>query len=543
MSIREYRRDSPLLIAQVDSTQDEATGDFYYRTFAPGVGMAHCEGVHVVNLIYYHRLRHELMLDADVLVLNNICDADLLPVIRYRKARGKLTVYELCDDLEALPATSPMQAFYRQSNNLLLIKRLAHYCDALQFSSPELKRKYGYLNHKCCVFPNQVLIAPPERTQKPQETVTVGWGGSVGHLHDMAKISDRLIHWIMSRDGVRLYLMCADSIWELFEALPGDRKRRFATGSLDDYYSFVSLLDIGIAPLEDTPFNRSRSDVKFLEYAAHGVVPVLQATGPYLPSVKQGRTGFFFNTPDELISTLDHLVSDASVRVSVSASAREYVLRERHYLDRGKDRVEFYRSLLPAKHLLSWTDQGEREEDRIIAAGEKGCEHPGGRAANTFERLCKCAGAKKTGRHLLLSSTRYELLLQAGILASDPSNPSKAWRMFREAMEIETSIYMPYLFGAFVSRDPIRTLKRALQRNPRSIVSSIHLGKAYLSKGMLTEAIESFKAAADIFPEYELPYIECAGCLHKMGLERDATALLKKAIDLIPKAIREPQGL
>ena len=178
MPIPECRSDSPLLIAQVDSTQDETTGDFYYRTFAPGVGMARCEGVHVVNLVNFHRLRHELMLDADVLVLNNICDADLLPVIRDRKARGKLTVYELCDDLGALSPSNPMRAFYRQSNNLLLIKRLAHYCDALQFSSPELKRKYGYLNRKCCVFPNQMLLARlPERTQKSGDRIDsrVGW--------------------------------------------------------------------------------------------------------------------------------------------------------------------------------------------------------------------------------------------------------------------------------------------------------------------------------------------------------------------------------
>jgi glycosyltransferase involved in cell wall biosynthesis len=521
MSISQFRSDSPLLIVQVDSPQDETTGDFYYRTFAPGVGMAHCEGVQVVNLTYYHRLRHELMLDADVLVLNNICDADLLPVIRYRKTRGKLTVYELCDDLDALPPASPMRAFYSQPNNMLLIKRLAHYCDALQFSSPELEKKYSHLNRRCCVFPNQVLMASPERTQKSEETVIVGWGGSVGHLHDMAKISDRLIHWIMSRDNVRLYLMCADSIWELFEALPADRKRRFATGTVDDYYSFVSHLDIGIAPLEDTAFNRSRSDVKFLELAAHGVVPVLQATGPYLRSAKHGRTAFLFNTPDQLISTLDHLVLDASARLSVSASAREYVQRERNYLDRGKDRVEFYRSL--------------------IAAGKKGFEPSGGRTANTFERLSNSAGASRTGRHLLLSATRYELLLQAGIVERDPSDPSKAWSMFQEAMEMEPSFYLPYLFGAFVSNDPIQTLKKAIERNPLSIVSLIHLGKAYLLKGMTTEAIKSFKTAADIFPEYELPYIECARCLHKMGLEREGTSLLKKAADLIPKAIREPQ--
>jgi len=517
---RAHQSDSPLFIVQVDSAQDETTGDFHYRTFAPGVGMANCEGVHVVNFAYFHRLRHQLMVDADVLVLNNICDADLLPVIRHRKAQGKVTVYELCDDLEALPPTGRMRAFYSQSNNLLLIKRLAHYCDALQFSTPELRSKYGYLNCRCCVFPNHVLGAPAERTQKPGETVVVGWGGSIGHLNDMAKISDRLVHWIKSRDNVQLYLMCADPIWELFEALPQDRKKRFATGSLDDYYSFISHLDIGIAPLEDTPFNRSRSDVKFLEYAAQGVVPVVQASGPYLLSVRQGKTGFLFHTPDELISTLDRLISDVSVRTGVSACAREYVLRERNYLDHGKDRVEFYRGL--------------------IAAGNRDCGLHGDRVTNTFAHLSNCEGAKKLGRHLLLSSTRYELLLQAGILASDPASPSKAWRMFLEAVEMEPSLYMPYLFGAFVSDDPVESLKKALGRNPSSIVSWLHLGRAYSAKGMTAKTIESFKAAAGVFPEYEWPYIEWADYLHKMGLEREGTALLKKALDLIPKAIRAP---
>ncbi len=171
----EYQSNSPLLIAQVDYAQDEATGDFYYRTFAPGAAMAHYDGVYVVNLVSSHRLRHEVMLEADVLVINNICDADLLPVIRDRKSQGKLTVFELADDIEALPTDSPAWGFYQQSNNLLLIKRLANYCDALQFCSPELKRKYGYLNSRCCVFPNQVLVVPTERAPKPEGAVIVGW--------------------------------------------------------------------------------------------------------------------------------------------------------------------------------------------------------------------------------------------------------------------------------------------------------------------------------------------------------------------------------
>jgi hypothetical protein len=143
---------SPLLIAQIDIPQNESGGDFYYRTYAPGVAMARSENIYVVDLVNVHRLKDSVMQEADILVLNNICDADVLPIIRMRKAEGKLTVYELGDDLEDIPASSPVREFYAQSKNMLLMKRLSNYCDALQFSSPELQRKYGYLNKCSIVF-------------------------------------------------------------------------------------------------------------------------------------------------------------------------------------------------------------------------------------------------------------------------------------------------------------------------------------------------------------------------------------------------------
>ena len=63
-----------------------------------------------------------------------------------------------------------------------------------------------------------------------------------------------------------------------------------------------------------------------------------------------------------------------------------------------------------------------------------------------------------------------------------------------------------------------------------------------MAKGMTAEAVESFRAAAAIFPEYELPYIESANSLKAMGFEQEGIALLKKAIDLIPRAIRQPHA-
>ncbi len=510
----------PLLIAQMNSPQDENTGDFYYRTYAPAVGMAQCENVQTISLTNIHRLKQIVMREADVLVMNNICDADLLPVIRDRKASWMLTVYELCDDLDEIPPSNPVHEFYAQTSNLLLIKRLAHYCDALQFSSPELMKKYGYLNPNRAVFPNHVLEFPPERGPQPDGPVAVGWGGSLGHLHDVERIADRLIEWVAAREDVCLHLMCGEQIWRLFDRLSGDRKRRYPTGSRQDYYSFVSQLDIGIAPLEDTPFNRSRSDVKFLEYAVHGVVPVVQATGPYLLSVQHGRTGFLYRSREELFSTLDLLVSDYRLRTRISNAAREYVLRERNQLERGRERTEFYRGLIAGTGPGPGTRQGKAED--------------------IFEQLSGCEGAMRSVGHLHLAPTRYELLLHDALTGMS-RYPDQAREMFLEAARIQPDLYMPYLFGAFLSEDPIRMLKTAIEKNPSSIVSRLHLGRAYSSRGMTAEAVECCGSAAGIFPGYEQPYIECANYLNAMGLNREGVAMLKKAIELIPETIKDPR--
>jgi tetratricopeptide (TPR) repeat protein len=513
-------RTFPLLIAQVDSPQLENTGDFYYRTYAPGIGMAQCEDAYTLSCTNVHRLKYEVMRESDVLIVNNLCDPDILPVVRNRKDSGKLTVYELSDDLNDIPPSNPVRGFYSQAKNLLLIKRLANYCDALQFSSPELQKKFGYLNSVSEVFPNQMLEIPPARDSNPSKMLTVGWGGSLGHLQDMERISGPLIDWIMSRKDVRLHLMCAESIRALFDRLPAERITTFETGSLQDYYKFVSQLDIGLAPLEDIAFNRSRSDVKFLEYAAHAVVPVVQAVGPYLESVRHGKTGFLFSSTKDLISLLDKLASDISLVNGVAAEAHAYVLRERNQLDRGQDRVDFYRRLLAGKNRQPWQD---------------------GRVEDTFNRLCDWEGARRTGRNLSLSPTRYELLLTGGLIALEVDK-SKARRMFQEAITINSALYMPYLLGSFVADDAVQSLKNALEKNAESIASWLCLGSVYRSKGMSPEAIDCFNSAAGIFPEYEQPYIECANYLNMIGMKQEGTDLLKKAISLIPEAIRNPQG-
>ena len=100
-----------ILIVQVEPPQREDGGDYYYRTLAPGLAIAEEEGVYVINLTNVHRKKEEIMRKADVLILKNICDPDILPLIRERKEQNKLTVYELADDLCAIPPWNPVHFF------------------------------------------------------------------------------------------------------------------------------------------------------------------------------------------------------------------------------------------------------------------------------------------------------------------------------------------------------------------------------------------------------------------------------------------------
>lgn len=336
----------PLLIAQVEPPQKSDGGDYFHRTHAPGTAMAQEEGVYVVNLTNEHRKKFDIMAQADVLILKNICDPDLLPLIAKRISKGKLTVYEIADDVNALQPWNPVYFFYKNKENLALVHRLAACCNALQVTCSELKKLYGYLNHNCAVFPNQILNVPPERLWGKKENITIGWGGSHGHLEDIAEISTPLMSWLMTQPNVSLHFMCSEPIWRLFDSLPQHKKRHTPPGSIDDYYSFLAQIDIGITPLKDTAYNRSRSDVKYLEYAISGVVPVMKRLEPYIESVDHGKTGFLFNDSNELIGILKRLVNNPTLLVALSNAARQYVIQDRLQVEHGKDRVNFYRNEL-----------------------------------------------------------------------------------------------------------------------------------------------------------------------------------------------------
>jgi tetratricopeptide (TPR) repeat protein len=478
--------------------------------------MAERSDVWVVDLTNVHRRRDIILQNADVVVLNMVCDPDLLPMIEARSRRNLLTVYEVNDDVACMQPFNPAAGYFANPDHQILFRMLLRACQAVQFCTPELHRIYGKFASKSAVFPNQIQRSPSpvERaTRSADGRTVVGWGGSFGHLQDIAEVAEPIIDWVNRRQDVVLHLMCAEKIWALFERLEPCKKRHTLAAGIEEYHDFIASLDIGLAPLENTGFNRCRSDVKFLEYALHGVVPVVSSLTPYERTVEHRKTGMLFRDSAEMLSILDELLDAPELRRTIATQATRYVTEQRQEFTHAAERIDFYRSLLPARRA---------NEPLAVPA--------------ILDELTNLEGAEVRGRLITLDSTRYERLLHdALVLGQLNARKAEALELLREAEQLESSAYLPHLFSAAMSNCPVDCLKSAITRNPRSLSAHILLAESFAALGQVKAALTTLLSAAEVYPTYDMPYLRLAEFMLRLNQPEEA----KRFFDAVGK-IRRP---
>jgi glycosyltransferase involved in cell wall biosynthesis len=88
--------------------------------------------------------------------------------------------------------------------------------------------------------------------------------------------------------------------------------------------------DIALAPLRDTPFNRCKSDIKFLDYSAIGAAGIFSRVRPYEASVSHGQTGWLAeNTPEAWQAALTELIDNQPQREQLAHNAAAYLFSHR----------------------------------------------------------------------------------------------------------------------------------------------------------------------------------------------------------------------
>ncbi len=258
--------------------------------------------------------------------------ADLVRAVR--KAGAKL-VYDIDDDLLLPHPVHKVEEYLRQVRPVG--RFLAREADLITCSTPTLAERFAPFETPRAVWRNAIddrmMIGtrPPAPSARPGPVV-VGYAGTPTHLPDLLSVTESLRQTLNPRAGeVSLdFLGVADieKLTALFGGLLAATPRH-AKGYREYFRDMQkkSGWDVAIAPLQDTPFNHSKSDIKFLEYAVFGVPAVYSRCKAY-DTVQDGKTGLLANR-ETFAEALVELLDSPAKRKSIAQDAYDYVRSER----------------------------------------------------------------------------------------------------------------------------------------------------------------------------------------------------------------------
>ena len=194
--------------------------------------------------------------------------------------------------------------------------------ETLQPLNPKIRLLGNYLPDD--LWPLQAVEA------NPGETVRVGYMGGQTHLADLESIQPAL-EAILERYPDTLSL----HFWGVRppDSLLQHRNVRWEPLDLLDYAEFAGFFrqqrcDIFLAPLVNTPFNRAKSGIKFLEYSSLGAPGVYSRLAPYLDFVREGENGLLAETTEDWVRAIAYLVEHPAARQALGSAAQETARRK-----------------------------------------------------------------------------------------------------------------------------------------------------------------------------------------------------------------------
>lgn len=254
---------------------------------------------------------------------------------RWLAARGVLLIAEV-DDLPEAIGMDPIAL------------KAVH---AVQCSTEALAEVCRRYNPNVVVFPNQIAELPPfhERSADPMEVNL--FFGAQNRQSDWAPIMPALNRILNNTLGVTMNVVHDR---EFFDAIESDRKQFFPFCPYAEYRGILSMCDIALLPLEDTPFNRCKSDLKFLECAAEGVLAICGKTvyGQSFWGDRGERILATYCDPENFESLLRAFIRRGDNRRKIAEQAYTYVRDNRLLSQHYRKLYDWYQSLLSSKPAL-----------------------------------------------------------------------------------------------------------------------------------------------------------------------------------------------
>lgn len=236
--------------------------------------------------------------------------------------KNTFLVYQLDDLFTDMPGMSSLRGGVPADARSYLSRALRD-CDRLVVSTDYLAEAYRDYITNIRVVPNRLerdvwlpLKSQRNTTNKPR----VGWAGGTAHAGDLRFIVEVVAATAKEIDWVFMG-MCPDEVRPYV-------KEFHPFTSYDEYPARLAALnlDLAVAPLEQIPFNRGKSNLRLLEYGALAIPVVCTDIDPY----RNSPACRVANQPRAWVDALRERIHDPEAATREGDAMRQWVVD--HYI-------------------------------------------------------------------------------------------------------------------------------------------------------------------------------------------------------------------
>lgn len=287
----------------------------------------------------------------DIIVIQRVNPYSSQILKKAKKYNIKI-IYESDDDfLDINPANPSYNYILGNFDN---IKKLVTNVDQIVVSTSELKKRFekNDLDNIEIIknyYVNDSLPLKPF-TFRGNEFIKIGYFGTLTHDNDLEMIHNVILRLkdIFSKKGITIFFEVAGASIDENSDWFSIRKIPYYPMSMFTFYDWLgkhSDWDIGIMPLENTEFNKCKSELKYIEFSALGIPVVASDIDVYKEAIEEGVTGFLANNEDEWVNKLSLLIEDPTLRNGIVNNARKDIFENYNIKSRIRQWDDIFKML------------------------------------------------------------------------------------------------------------------------------------------------------------------------------------------------------
>lgn len=324
--LKEYFSDINRLVTNkrtiVFSTPSE-TGTSFFRVLEPLLSIYRATDDY--NLLYTEALDPRMFEVADLIVLHRAGDKhDWFHTVQEKYMRDKvkpIIVHNVDDNEFNLPASHPMREMWLATGKDKMSLRSLIKSAFIETTTLKLASTFKTMNKNVEIRRNRFNWRLPqwnldntEKVEKFGNKFVIGWAGLTSHYNDLVKMQPILkeiqgkypnVHIVLAGMAIKDTVFTIEidpntgqkvmkesdlppgaktyrqKVEELFADLDQDRLTIETAVGLEDYGRFYSWFDLGISYIEHNTFNSCKSEIKSVEYAKYGGIPIMSYFGGY----------------------------------------------------------------------------------------------------------------------------------------------------------------------------------------------------------------------------------------------------------------------